>query len=183
MSVEVGVEVAAGRGRPGETPPHAPLIRLQLRERRPRHRRKRDVVIGQVHGEAVNPSAIVEQVCTPRRVVQPEHVVIDEELRAPSEEVCQGGAALVGVEFVLLVDPDPRQLLPASRQLIAAMRQLLLRLKQLEPRRKPLFTCPGLCAWSSFLSLNWLVMVVFMNRISSLKARSRSRAGPRPVVT
>src|SRR5207249_7547530 len=82
--------------------------------------------------------------CTPRRVVRTEHVVIDEELRAPSEEVCQRGAAVFGVEFVLLVDPDPRQLLPPSRQLIAAVRQLLLRLQQLEPRRKPLFTRPGL---------------------------------------
>src|SRR5216117_4433268 len=97
-----------------------------------------------MHGEAVEPVRDRRAGCTPRRVVRPEHVVIDEELRAPSEEVCQRGAALVGVEFVLLVDPDPRQLLPPSRQLIAAMRQLLLCLQQLEPRRKPLFTCPGL---------------------------------------
>src|SRR3989441_3286705 len=70
--------------------------------------------------------------------------MIDEELRAPAEEVCQRRAALVGVEFVLLVDPDPRQLLPPSRQVIAAVRQLLLRLEQFEPGLEPLFTCPGL---------------------------------------
>src|SRR5207247_7501942 len=81
---------------------------------------------------------------TAGRVVGPEHEVVDEELRAPSKEVWQRGAAFVGLECVLLVDPDPRQLLPSPRQLVAAPRQLLLRLKQLAPRRKPLFTCPGL---------------------------------------
>src|ERR1700722_10406963 len=33
--IEVEVEVAAARGRPGKPPPHPPLVRLQLRERRP----------------------------------------------------------------------------------------------------------------------------------------------------
>src|SRR5205807_3136408 len=80
---------------------------------------------------------------TSRCVVGPEHEVVDEELRAPLEEVCQRGAPVVGLECVLLVDPDPRQLLPSPRQLVAAPRQLLLRLKQLEPRCEPLFTCPG----------------------------------------
>src|SRR6266545_1947433 len=64
---------------------------------------------------------------TSRRVVGPEHEVIDEELRAPSEEVCQRGSPLVGLEAILLVDPYPRQLLPPPRQLVAAPRELLLR--------------------------------------------------------
>src|SRR5712691_10864773 len=59
---------------------------------------------------------------TPRRVVGPEHEVVDEELRAPSEEVCQRSARLVGLESILLVDPNPRQLLPPPRQLVAAPR-------------------------------------------------------------
>src|SRR5207302_10193891 len=62
----------------------------------------------------------------------------------PSEAVGQRGGAFVRLEGVLLINPAPRQLLPSPRQLVAAPRQLLLRLKQLEPRRKPLFTCPGL---------------------------------------
>src|SRR6202023_4210529 len=53
--VEVEVEVAAERGRPGKRPAHPPLVCLQLRERRPRHRRERDVVVLQVDGEAVEP--------------------------------------------------------------------------------------------------------------------------------
>ena len=141
--VEVEVEVAAERGRPGKRPPHPPLVRLQLRERRPRHRRKRDVVVGQVDDEAVEPVRDRRAGRTPRRVVGPEHEVVDEELRAPSEEVCQRGAPLVGLESILLVDPNPRQLLPPPRQLVAAPRELLLRLEQLEPRCEPLFTCPG----------------------------------------
>ena len=80
---------------------------------------------------------------TARRVVGPEHEVVDEELRAPSEEVCQRGAPFIGLESILLVDPNPRQFLPPPRQLVAAPRELLLRLEQLEPRCEPLFTCPG----------------------------------------
>src|SRR5439155_23484259 len=62
----------------------------------------------------------------------------DEDLRAPAEEVCQRGTPLVGLESILLVDPNPRQLLPPPRQLVAAPCELLLRLEQLEPRCEPL---------------------------------------------
>src|SRR5207244_11618473 len=123
--------------------PHPPLVRPQLRERRPRHRRERDVVVGQVDDEAVEPVRDGRAVRTPRRVVGPEHEVVDEELRAPSEEVRQRGAPLVGLESILLVDPHTRQLLPPPRQVVAPPRELLLRLEQLEPGREPLFTCPG----------------------------------------
>src|SRR4029077_16202997 len=80
---------------------------------------------------------------TPPRVVGPEHEVVDEELRAPPEEVWQRGAPLVGLESVPLVDPNPRQLLPPPRQVVAAPRELLLRLEQLEPRCEPFLPCPG----------------------------------------
>src|SRR2546426_9035802 len=125
--------------------PYTPLFRslLQLRERRPRHRRKRDVVVGQVDDEAAEPVRDRRAGRTPRLVVGTEHEVVDEELRAPSEEVCQRDAPLVGLESILLVDPHPRQLLPPPRHLVAAPRELLLRLEQLAPRGEPLFTCPG----------------------------------------
>ena len=122
LDVEVEVEVAAERRRPGERPPHAPLERLQLRERRPRYRRKRDVVIGQVDDGAVEPVRDRRAGRTPRRVVGPEHEVVEEELRAASEEVCQRGAPLVGLESILPVDPNPGQLLTPPRQLVAAPR-------------------------------------------------------------
>jgi hypothetical protein len=57
--------------------------------------------------------------------------MVDEELRAPLEEVGQRSAPLIGVEAILLVEPDPRQLLPSPRQLVAAPCQLLLRLEQI----------------------------------------------------
>src|SRR5262249_4836884 len=62
-------------------------------------------------------------------------------------------------ETVVLVEADPRQLLPPLRQLVAAPRELLLRGEQLEPRCQPLFACPGhvSCHRSS---LRWCSMVV-----------------------
>src|SRR5262249_54942749 len=78
-----------------------------------------------------------------RCVVGSEHKVIDEKLRAPFEEVHQRGAALICLEAVLLVDPNPRQLLPLKCQLVAALRELLLRVEQFEPRCEPLFASPG----------------------------------------
>src|SRR6266700_7893365 len=142
--VEVEVEVAAERRRPGKRPVHPPLIRLQLAERRPRHRAKRDVVVRQVSYEAVEPVRNRRAGRTPRFVVGTEHEVVDEELRASSEEVCQRRAPLVGVESIFLVDPNPRQRLPPPRHLVAAPRQFLLGPKQFQPGRKPLFTCSGL---------------------------------------
>jgi hypothetical protein len=65
--------------------------------------------------------------------------VIDEELRASAEEICQRRRLLVGLEAVLLVDANPRQLLPHPRQLVAAPRQRLLSLEQLQPSREPFF--------------------------------------------
>src|SRR5262249_12677445 len=84
-------------------------------------------------------------------IVGPEHEVVDEELRTASEEVGQRGVPLVGLESILLVDSNPRQLLPPLRQLVAAPRELLLRLEQREPRCQPLFTCPdSVCRHRSF---------------------------------
>src|SRR5215218_11000192 len=77
-------------------------------------------------------------------VVGPEHEVVDKELRAPLEKVCQRGAPRVGLESIRLVDPNPRQfLLTPPRQLVAAPRELLLRLEELKPRGEPFFTCSG----------------------------------------
>jgi hypothetical protein len=73
------------------------------------------------------------------RLVATTQIVL-KELRASPEEVRQRRAPRVGVEAILLVDPDPRQLLPPPRQLVALPRVRLLRFQQLEPRREPLFT-------------------------------------------
>ena len=72
-------------------------------------------MVRQVDDDAVVPVRDCRAGRTPRRVVGAEHEVVNEELRAPLEEVCQRGAPLVGLELVLLVDPDPRQLLAPPR--------------------------------------------------------------------
>src|SRR5204862_5327172 len=96
-------------------------------------------------------------------VVRPEHVVIDEKLRTSSKEVCQRGFPVLGLESVLLVDPDPGQLPPLPRQVVTAASVLLLRLEQLESRCQPFFTRSRLllCHRSS-LSLSVFVIVAIV---------------------
>src|SRR5216684_4306568 len=114
-SLEVVVEVAVERRSPGEAPAHPPLVRLQFRERSPRHRAERDVVIREVDNGAVEAVRDRRAGWTPCHVLGPEHEVIDEELGASSEEIGEGCCALVGLEAVLLVDSNPGQLLPPPR--------------------------------------------------------------------
>ncbi len=155
--LEVVVEVAAERRRPGEAPAHPPLVSLQFRERSPRHRAERDVVIGEVDDGAVEAVRDRRAGPAPCRVIGPEHEVIDEELRAPSEEIGEGRCALVGLEAVLLLDANPGQLLPPPRQFVAPPRQRLLGLQQLQPGRKPLFTCSGLVIGHCFSPSCWSI--------------------------
>src|SRR5207249_5255951 len=78
--------------RPGERPPHSSLVRLQLRERRPRHRRKRDVVVRQVDDGAVETVRNRRAGWTPCRVIGPEHEVVrSEERRVGKERRCVAG--------------------------------------------------------------------------------------------
>jgi len=56
---------------------------------------------------------------------RPEHEVVDEQLRAPAEEVGQRLRPVVGLEAVVLVDGHPRQRLPLASELIAPARELL----------------------------------------------------------
>src|SRR5258708_33287515 len=142
--LEVVVEVVVERRRPGEAPAHAPLVRLQFRERSSRHRAECDVVIREVDDGPVDPVRDGGAGRTPCRVLGPEHEVIDEELRTSSEEIGEGRCALVCLEAVLLVDSNPGQLLPRPRQFVATLRQRLLGLEQLQPGRQPLFTGSGL---------------------------------------
>jgi hypothetical protein len=52
-STEVEIEVGAQGGRPGKSPAHPPLVRLQLRKRGARDGPEHHVMIGQVHGNTV----------------------------------------------------------------------------------------------------------------------------------
>src|SRR6516225_1206384 len=101
-------------------------------------------MIGQVRCDAI------EAVCDRRArgasggEVRPEHKVVDEELRAATEKVCQRGAARVGFEAVSLIEGHPGQVLPLARQLVAAMCNFLLCLEQLQPSVQPLLPCSRL---------------------------------------
>src|SRR5438128_10219334 len=115
-------------------------------------------MIGQVNREAIEAIGDRRTRRTPRRVVGPEHEVVDEELRAPAEQVCQRGAPIVGIESIILVDAHPRQLLPPPRQLVAAPRQLLLLLEQRDPGCQPFLTTYYLLRHGSISFLKQLPM-------------------------
>src|SRR5262249_12336832 len=91
-------------------------------------------------------------------------------LRALLEEVWQRGAPLVGLESVLLVDADPRQLLPSPRQLVAAPRKLLLGFEQFQPGSSPLLARHNLVSSGQWVVLNnghnifLSLLVLFSNR-------------------
>jgi hypothetical protein len=86
----------------------------------------------------LKPSAIDEQVGAGGLVARPEHEVVDEQLGAAVEELRQGLRAVVGVEAVLLLDPQPRQLAALPGQLVAHPGVLLLALQQLLAGSRPL---------------------------------------------
>jgi hypothetical protein len=105
---EVVVEVAPERRHPRESPAHSPLVVLELLQRGDRRTHEGNVtavqvgddtveVIGDQGASGASPALVGE----PESV--PEHEVIDEELRAPAEEVFERGAPVVGLESIRLV--------------------------------------------------------------------------------
>jgi hypothetical protein len=103
----------------------------------------RDVVILEVDDEAVEAVRDRRANRTARVVLRPEHEVVHQQLRAPSKQVCERGAAFIRVEAVVLVDPDPGKLLAPPGKLVVASGQLLLGVEKLEPGRKPLLARSG----------------------------------------
>ena len=142
--LEVVVEVTAERRRPREAPSHPALVRLQLRERGSRDDTEVDVVVREVDGKAVEAVRDRRTGGTARCVIGPEHEVIDEELRTPSEEICERRASLVGLESVLLLDRDPGQLAPPPRKLVAEPGVVLFADEELLACGEPFFTCSDL---------------------------------------
>jgi hypothetical protein len=100
-------------------------------------------VVGEVDDGAVEAVSNRRARRTSRRVLGAEHEVVDEQLRAPLEEVGERRAALVGLEPIVLLDAGPRQLLSSSRELVAAPRELFLGFEQLEPSCEPLVARAG----------------------------------------
>ena len=69
---------------------------------------------------------------------EPEHEVVDEQLRASVEELGQGLRSGLGFEAVVLLDRHPGQFPAPTSDLIALAHVLLLALEQFLARLKPL---------------------------------------------
>jgi hypothetical protein len=95
--------------------------------------------MGQMDSEAVEAVRNSRAGRTSRRVVGPEHEVVDEKLRAPPEKLGERRVTFSGLEPVYLVDPDPWQRLALPRQFVAAPRQLLFPTQEFHARRQPFF--------------------------------------------
>src|SRR5512133_1818622 len=74
------------------------------------------------------------------RVVGPEHDVVGEQLRASVEELGERFLAVLGVELVLLLDRDPREIETPSLDLLVLLRLLGLELGELIPGGLPFLT-------------------------------------------
>ena len=94
----------------------------------------------QVREHTVQPSAIDEHSGSRPRS-RAEHEVVDEQLRAAVEQLAQRLGALVGVEPVVLLNANPRQLAPLPRKLVAQPGVLLLAVEQLLACGEPFVTC------------------------------------------
>ena len=98
-------------------------------------------MVGQVRCERSNPSAIAEQDGQPA-CSRAEHEMVDQELRAAGEKVASEAGPL-GLEAVLLVDPDPGQGLALAGHLVAPAGERLLGLKQVEAGGQPFLAGAG----------------------------------------
>ena len=98
------------------------------------------VVAGEVNREPVESVRDRRARRTAPRVVGPEHEMINEQLRTTAEKISQRRFPVIGLEFVLLVDLYPGQLLPFFRPLITPVCQILFGFEQLLAGRQPFFT-------------------------------------------
>src|SRR5439155_16807202 len=71
-------------------------------------------------------------------VARAEHEVVDEQLTAAVEQVRKRARAVVGVEAVLLLESNPRQLASLPRQLVTHAGVLLLTYEQIVTGSCPL---------------------------------------------
>jgi hypothetical protein len=71
-----------------------------------------------------------------------EHEVVDQQLRAPVEELGQRLRPVLGLEAVVLLDRDPRQLLPLPGELVASAGELLLLGEEFDAGGQPLLARP-----------------------------------------
>src|SRR5262249_37803584 len=145
---EVVSELAAERRHPRKHPLHPSRVRLQLRQRGNRLGDQRHVMTVEVRENAVE--MVGDERATGATgvllidpVPEPEHEVIDEQLRAAVEEVRERLRPFARLEDVLPLDRDPRKVPATARELVATARMRLLGSKQLRTRRQPFLSRPN----------------------------------------
>ena len=96
-----------------------------------RHEEHRHVVRIQVRDEAIDAVRDRRVDRAAGLVARAEHEVVDDQLTSAIEELGKRARAVVGVEPVVLLDRNPRQLASLASQLVAQPRVLLLADEQL----------------------------------------------------
>ena len=104
-------------------PAHAPLERLDLRQRRARHDHEGDVALREVGDRAVE--MIGEQRTTRAALlpVRAEHEVVDDQLAVFAEKLGQRFLAVRAIEHVILLDFLPGQLAALAAERVARARK------------------------------------------------------------
>src|SRR5262249_44910758 len=105
--VIVKVELVAGRRHPCERPPHTLPEGLELAQRRARDRYEADVPRSEVHDAALEIVGPERTALAPLLPFRREHEMVDDQLRAPGEQVAERDLAVRSVEHVRLVDGYP----------------------------------------------------------------------------
>src|SRR5947209_17805375 len=106
----------------------------------------------------------------PSLVIGAEHDVVGEELRATFEELGERLLPVLGVELILLLHRDPRELTAPLGYLLAQLGVLGLQLRKLGPSRLPVLVGPNRVVGHRYL----------LSLVASCLGSRRTRAGPAP---
>src|SRR5580765_8291981 len=134
---EIDVEVASVGRHPRDRPAHPLLVRVELFDRGSRHQREGRVASVQVSEVA----DLIDEHRAPAAaniLVRTEHEVVEEQLRAPFEQVGQRDLAFRAFEGVLLLDPDSRKAAAPGRERVPRPGRFFLLDEQCVTRCLPL---------------------------------------------
>src|SRR5581483_1420738 len=176
---EVEREVAPVRRDVRELPAHAPLVRRELLDRRPRERNQRHIHVTQMKARAVE--AVREARAAgagSERVVRAVHHVVCEQLGASLEQLGERLLAVLGVELVVLLQRHPWKLPPLLRELTRSLGVLRLQLRELVTGRLPLLARSG-CVRRHRLLLRHHMVRVVAPRPASSSATGPTRDAPK----
>src|SRR4029077_14687730 len=108
-NVEIVVKIAVVGRNPREVPTHSLAKRFNFVDRGSRHSCIREIVIFEMRKQALDVVDFERAPDALARLAGPHHEVLDEELAATVEQLCERNLSGWSVKDVLLLDPDPRQ--------------------------------------------------------------------------